>query len=211
MKKNNTAETAKKGQTATNSTTVNNPEAKRAAREKQYREFRIAALRRRCKRNKVSAERTEELVKALIEQFDKPTTYDILIMYNTSDKDIVRETLTNEKINWQYLATTYGKFVGDKAFLDKLRSIMPDGVKIYPYAKKMEPVDKVEREAKQKKPTNNTTEVRKIAKTKRKSKNTERFFKQSTKKGKVPRWLKKSRNVKMSLKQHKNNKAKKAA
>lgn len=155
MAKNNIAETAKKGQTANDIQTENTKksktptgkvtllketEARKKAREEQYRTFRINALKRRCKRMGFSEEQTNQLVERLKKQMDEPKQYSILVMLNGSDFAFMKEALAKAKIKYKYHCNTLFAIDGDQNILAKLREIAPASAKIYPYAKKMESV-----------------------------------------------------------------------
>jgi hypothetical protein len=167
MNKNTQTETAKKGQAVNNNKKSKTPtgkivlmketEARKKAREESYRTFRINALRRRCKRMKLDDEKTEELVKKLIEQMDAPKEYSILVMLDgckgkkipnpdgegelfKSAGEQFNESLTKANIKYKYRGDTYFSLDGNQDVLAKIREIAPDGAKIYPYAKKMESV-----------------------------------------------------------------------
>ncbi len=165
MNNNTKVETAQKSQ-ATNKKTSKVPtgkvtlmketEARKKAREEQYRSFRINALRRRCKRMKFDDEKTEEFVKKLIEQMNTPKEYSILIMFDqkyprkkikkeegevfNKDIDVFLEDIAKNNIKYNYKGDTYISISGNQDILAKIREIAPDGAKIYPYAKKMESV-----------------------------------------------------------------------
>ena len=161
MNKNTQVETAKNGQ-ATNKNTSNVPtgkvksikdaEARKKAREEQFRNFRINALRRRCARMKFTEEKTEELVKKLIEQLNAPKEYSILVMLDVKDGDMMKEALAKAKINYKYHGDTYFSIDGNQDILAKIREIAPPKAKICPYAKKMESV--ISKEEIPKKPKN---------------------------------------------------------
>ena len=161
MNKNTQVETAKNGQ-ATNKNTSNVPtgkvksikdaEARKKAREEQFRNFRINALRRRCARMKFTEEKTEELVKKLIEQLNAPKEYSILVMLDTKDSAMMKEALAKAKIQYNYHGDTYFSIDGNQDILAKIREIAPPKAKIYPYAKKMESV--ISKEEIPKKPKN---------------------------------------------------------
>lgn len=173
MNNNTKVETAQKSQ-ATNKKTSKVPtgkvtlmketEARKKAREEQYRSFRINALRRRCKRMKFDDEKTEELVKKLIEQLDAPKEYNILIMLNRDDGPMMKEALAKANIHYKYHGDTFFSIDGNQDVLAKIREIAPPKAKIYPYAKKMESVISKEDREKVKKPTNNTAEKKAAAK-----------------------------------------------
>ena len=161
MNKNTQVETAKNGQ-ATNKNTSNIPtgkvksikdaEARKKAREEQFRNFRINALRRRCARMKFTEEKTEELVKKLIEQLNAPKEYSILVMLDVKDGAMMKEALAKAKIQYKYHGDTYFSIDGNQDILAKIREIAPPKAKIYPYAKKMESV--ISKEEIPKKPKN---------------------------------------------------------
>ena len=161
MNKNTQVETTKNGQ-ATNKNTSNVPtgkvksikdaEARKKAREEQFRNFRINALRRRCARMKFTEEKTEELVKKLIEQLNAPKEYSILVMLDVKDGAMMKEALAKAKIQYKYHGDTYFSIDGNQDILAKIREIAPPKAKIYPYAKKMEPI--ISKEEVPKKPKN---------------------------------------------------------
>lgn len=147
MSKNTTVDTAQKGQTTTKNNiptgkvkTLADATKRRKAREEQFRNFRINALRRRCKRMGFDEEKTEELVKKLIEQMDAPKEYNILIMLNPGDGPMMKEALAKASIHYKYCGDTYFSIDGNQDVLAKIREIAPVSAKIYPYAKKMESV-----------------------------------------------------------------------
>ena len=186
MNKNNTVDTAQKGQTATKNNiptgkvkTLANATERRKTREEQFRNFRINALRRRCKRMGFDEEKTEELVKKLIEQMDAPKEYNIIVMFDNSDYNMLKEAVENAKIKYNVLISgntkarvslAYMSLEGDQNVLAKLREIAPPSAKIYPYAKKMESV-LPKAEPKKKKPSNNSKEKAAAVKAARKEKN----------------------------------------
>lgn len=198
MNKKNTVDTAQKSQTTNNIQKENvkndskksktpvgkvkllkETEARKKAREEQFFNFRIAALRRRCKRRGLDKNETEELVKKLIEQMKAPKKYHILVMFNSNEFNLVKESVKNANINYNILVSEntkarvsigYMSLDGDQDVLAKVREIMPPSAKIYPYAKKMEPV-LPKAEPKKKKPSNNSKEKAAAAKAARKEKN----------------------------------------
>lgn len=186
MSKNNTVDTAQKGQTTTKNNiptgkvkTLADAAKRRKTREEQFRNFRINALRRRCKRTGFDEEKTEELVKKLIEQMNAPKEYNIIVMFDNSDYNMLKEAVENAKIKYNVLISgntkarvslAYMSLEGDQNVLAKLREIAPPSAKIYPYAKKMESV-LPKAEPKKKKPSNNSKEKAAAAKAARKEKN----------------------------------------
>lgn len=204
MNNNTKVETAQKSQ-ATNKKTSKVPtgkvtlmketEARKKAREEQYRSFRINALRRRCKRMKFDDEKTEELVKKLIEQLDAPKEYNILILLNPDDGPMMKEALAKANIHYKYHGDTFFSIDGNQDVLAKIREIAPPKAKIYPYAKKMESVIPEEDKKKAKKPTNNTATAKTAAKQKKKELNLHRC---KHKKGKGKAVAKQQRKISLS-------------
>ena len=181
MAKNNTVDTAQKGQTTTKNNistgkvkTLANATERRKAREEQFRNFRINALKRRCKRYGFDDAKTAEYIAKLEEQMKAPKEYNILIMLNAKDTAMMNESLAKEKIDYKYRGDTYFSLDGDQNILAKLREIAPPSAKIYPYAKKMESVIPKEEREVIKKPSNNTAEKKAAAKAARKSANIQR-------------------------------------
>ena len=188
MTKNNTVDTAQKGQTTIDKTptgkvkTLKTAEERRKAREEQYRNFRINALRRRCERYGFDKEKTEEYVKKLIEQLKAPNEYTIIVMVKRNDMKSMEQSILNAKLKWTHRSPInekkksdgYFAFAGNKELLDKIRGIAPPDAKIHHYAKKMESVIPKEEREVIKKPSNNTAEAKKNAKAVRKEINKKR-------------------------------------
>lgn len=182
MAKNNTVDTAQKGQTTTDKTptgkvkTLKIAEERRKAREEQYRNFRINALRRRCKRYGFDEEKTEEYVKKLIEQLKAPNEYTIIVMVKHNDMKSMEQSILNAKLKWTHRSPInekkesdgYFAFAGNKELLDKIRGIAPPDAKIHHYAKKMESVIPKEEMEVIKKPSNNTAVKKAVAKVSKK-------------------------------------------
>lgn len=170
MNKNTQVETAQKSQATNKNTgkvkTLKNAQERKKACEEQFRNFRINALRRRCKRMNFSEEKIEELVKKLIEQMNAPKEYDILVMVNPKDMAMLLEAMAKVNIQYRYKGDTYVSIGGDQNVLAKIREIAPPGAKIFPYAKKMESVIP-KQEPSEKKPSNNTVAKKKAANPKR--------------------------------------------
>ena len=168
---------AKKNNTPTGKVTLmKETELRKKLREEQYRNFRISALRRRCKRMNFTEEETEEFVKKLIEQMNAPKDYDIIVMVNQEDSKMFDESMAKEKINYNYKSEPNTKkgylgfvnITGNNKILDKIREIAPPGAKIYVHAKKAESVlPKADKDV-IKKPTNNTAEKKTAAKVNKK-------------------------------------------
>lgn len=184
MAKNTQVETTQKSQATNKNTdkvkTLKNAQERKKAREEQFRNFRINALRRRCTRMGLSDEKIEELVKKLIEQMNAPKEYDILVTFNQKyprkkleegeifkkDIDIFCDSLKENKLEYRYRGDTFVSIGGNQEVLAKIREIAPQDAKIFPYAKKMESVIP-KQEPSQKKPTNNTAAKKKAANPKR--------------------------------------------
>lgn len=180
MNKNTQTETAKNSQAVEKSktptgkvTTIEQSKARKKAREEQYRNFRINALKRRCERMGISDEETEKLVEKLKTQLDAPKEYSILVICYKSG-DMMMEALKNAKINYKFHGDTFFWIEGDQKVLAKIREIAPNDAKIHPYAKKMESIIPKNIQKKEKKPTNNTPEKKEASKTKRKAVNLRR-------------------------------------
>ena len=177
-------------------TLLKESETRKKTREEQYRNFRINALKRRCKRMGFDDEKTAQYVEALKKQLDAPKEYSILVMFSSKDSAMMKEALTNAGINYKYRGDTYYSIDGDQNVLAKIREIAPPGAKIHPYAKKMESVLKdVERPPQEKKPTKNTAAVKAAVKQKKKELNLHRC---KHKKGKGKVFAKQQRKISLS-------------
>ena len=177
-------------------TILKETEARKKAREEQYRNFRINALKRRCKRMGFDDEKTAQYVETLKKQLDAPKEYSILVMFSSKDGTMMKEALANAGINYKYHGDTYYSIDGDQNILAKIREIAPPGAKIHPYAKKMESVLKdVERTPQEKKPTKNTAAVKAAVKQKKKELNLHRC---KHKKGKGKSVAKQQRKISLS-------------
>lgn len=184
--------------------TLKNAQERKKAREEQFRNFRINALKRRCKRMGLSDEKIEELVKKLIEQMNAPKEYSILVILNPKDGAMFKEALAKANIQYKYHGDTYFSLNGNQNVLAKIREIAPPGAKIFPYAKKMESVIP-KQEPSQKKPSNNTAEKKKASNPKRpvgKAVKSAKYF-HHMQKGRY----KKLRTISLAYKRAKRNKA----
>lgn len=214
MTNNNTVDTAQKGQTTTKNiskvptgkvTLLKETEARKKAREEQYKNFRVNALKRRCARMGMSEEDTKKYVEKLLEQLKAPKEYTILVMIAKPDFAMMKEALAKANITYNYCGDTYFSIGGNQDTLSKIREIAPTSAKIHPYAKKMESVlADVKPPEKTKKPTNNTAEKKAAAKKKRKMSNILANKKRRHGRGRFAR--KEVRNLRQELK--KNRKAK---
>ena len=120
--------------------TMKDKEAIKAAREEQYKTFRINALKRRAKRLGLNEEQTKVKVEELIKQLNSSNDYDILIMFDAGDFNMVKQALMNDDIAWKLLVSTYGFLIGDDELLADLRKILPPSAKIYPHVKRKPPI-----------------------------------------------------------------------
>ena len=116
--------------------TLKDKEALKAAREEEYVNRRVNALKRRAKRMGLSEEQTNVKIEELKAQIKAPNNYDIVIMFNPADYDMVKQALMNDDITWKLLVTTYGFLEGDAEVLASLRKILPPKSKIYPHVKR---------------------------------------------------------------------------
>lgn len=149
--------------------TAEEREKRRKAREEQYKTFRVNALKRRAKRMGLSEEDTEAKVKELLNQLDTPNSYNVLILFNTNDKDLVKQALLKEDLAWNLMSDSHLFIDADQETLATLRSIMPPSAKIHPYVKKKKPVLAAPTIKKEKKPSNNNKNVAHAAKIARKT------------------------------------------
>ena len=157
LKKIQDTKNAKKDKTPTGKVIlISEKESKRKVREEEYRNFRINALKRRANRMGLSKEEVEEAVKKLIEQMNTPKEYSILIVFDQKyprkkvkkeegevfkkDIDVFLENIAKSNTTYNYKGDTYVSISGNQDVLAKIREIAPTSAKIYPYAKKMEPV-----------------------------------------------------------------------
>ena len=184
MNKNTQVATAKEGKTPTGK--VKNlaaRNARRAARsaaaEQEYINFRINALKRRCKRMGTSEEETKKLIEQLITAIKAPKKYSIHILFRSGQKyevdkegkkhgtafsTLATEAIKNSKIEYKILTSAWALIEGGKEVLDKLREILAGWATIHPYEIKPKPP----KPKSEKKPTNNTPEAKKAAKERRK-------------------------------------------
>lgn len=149
--------------------TIKDKEIIRKEREEQYKNFRIGALRRRGKRLKLTDEKIEEKVKELIAQMDTPNSYDVLILFNTKDENLVVQALKNEGLVWKMKSSSHLFIDADQETLKTLREIMPPSAKIHPYVKKKPAILPVEEPPKKAKKPKNRASIRAAAKAAKKT------------------------------------------
>ena len=136
MKNNNTIVKTAQESKDTNMT-PNNIVARKEEQEKKYHDIRVNSLRRRCKALKLSKEETENYVKKLEEELKKPKEYSILMLFPKDNKTAIVDAITNNKIKYKIIGDEYGWLDGDEAILGKLRGLMPENTRIFPYQKKI--------------------------------------------------------------------------
>lgn len=120
--------------------TMKKKEELQKAREEQYKNFRINALKRRAKRMGLSDEQIAVKVKELEKQMASANDYNILIMFNPNDFNLVKQALLNDSIAWKMLVSSYGFIEGDGELLADLRKLLPPSAKIYPHVKRKPPI-----------------------------------------------------------------------
>ena len=120
--------------------TMKDKEELQKAREEQYKNFRINALKRRAKRMGLNDEQTAAKIEELKKQMESTTYYSMLIMFNPNDFNMVKQALMNDNIEWKLLVSSYGFIEGDNELLADLRKILPPSAKIYPYVKRKPPI-----------------------------------------------------------------------
>lgn len=167
-------------------------DAIRKEREEKYKNNRISAFRRRCKRMKISEEDTKKYVEKLVAQLEAPHQYAIHVFFDTKviydrvcevdDKtgeekwktkqkqasNLAKEAILNAKIECKFLTNDWAYIIGDDSVLSKLREIMPGYATIHPHVLKAEPILPV-KEPTPKKPSNNSKDVAHKAKMERKA------------------------------------------
>ena len=120
--------------------TMKKKEELQKAREEQYKNFRINALKRRAKRMGLTDEQIAVKVKELEKQMASTNDYNILIMFNPNDFNLVKQALLNDSIAWKMLVSSYGFIEGDDELLADLRKLLPPSAKIYPHVKRKPPI-----------------------------------------------------------------------
>ena len=143
----------------------------RAARKKQYEDRKLASLKRRLKQGEKSEEEIKKSLDDLRKEMAEQKRYDILMSFSPNDKVIVNTAIVKNEIEVTLLSDDYLWIKNtDVHILNKLRGIPVKAI-IWPYKASTKPSV----ESKDKKPTNNTLEVRKAAKAKRKAANLTKF------------------------------------
>ena len=143
-------------------------DAIRKKREEEYKNNRINAFRRRCKRMKISEEDTEKYVEKLVAQLEAPHQYAIHVLFSKGTPKLAKEAILNAKIECKFLTNDWAYIIGDDSVLSKLREIMPGYATIHPHVLKAESILPV-KEHTPKKPSNNSKDVAHKAKMERKA------------------------------------------
>ena len=186
MNTNTKVATAKEGKTPTGKVkTLAARNARREAAEQEYINFRVNALKRRCKRMGVSEEEEKKLIEQLMIDIKTPKKYSIHILFRSGQKyevdkegkkhgiafsTLATEAIKNSKIEYKILTSAWALIEGGKEVLDKLREILAGWAIIHPYEIKPKPP----KPKSEKKPTNNTPKAKKAAKERRKFANVAR-------------------------------------
>lgn len=144
--------------------TIKDKEAIKKAREEQYKNFRIGALKRRAKRMGLSEEETKKKIEELLVQLDTPNSYSVLILFSPKDESLVVQALKNEDLTWKMKSNSHLFIDADQETLATLRSIMPPTAKIHPYVKKKPPVIPAQNIQKEEKKPKNRASIRAAAK-----------------------------------------------
>ena len=166
----------------------------RKERETLYENRRIAALKRRFKNGEKTPEELKKSIEELKAEIKSQKRYDILFIFNSSMKAMVKEALANTNIEVTLLADDYGWIKNtDSHILDKLREILPPKTSINPYKASVK-VEKPKTE--EKKPSNNNKDVAAAAKKVRKADKVQAFKSRKPRSHFKKPWCK----VKMTLK-----------
>jgi len=152
---------------------------KKEAGEQEYINRRVNALKRRCKRQKISEEETKKLIEQLLIDIKAPKKYSIHVLFKSGQKyvtdekgkkhgtsfgSLATEAIKNSKIEYKLLTSGWALIEGGKDILDKLHEILSGWATIHPYEIKPKPP----KPKQEKKPSNNTPEAKKAAKERRK-------------------------------------------
>lgn len=124
--------------------TLKDKEETKKAREEQYKNFRVKALTRRAKRMGLTEEQIKVKIEQLLKQLSESNDYNILIMFNPEDKDMLKQGLANEDLAYKIMGENYAYVVGDQEVLDIIRGFKIPSAKIFPYVKRKPPILPVE-------------------------------------------------------------------
>ena len=110
MNKNTSVETTNNGQATKVPTgkvkTIKSKEEIRKAKEQEYENRRVNALKRRAKRMGMSEEQTNECIEKLKKQLKEPNQYSIHVLFRLGMEDMAVQALKNAKINCKLLVLT---------------------------------------------------------------------------------------------------------
>lgn len=120
--------------------TLKDKEETKKAREEQYKNFRVKALTRRAKRMGLTEEQIKVKIEQLLKQLSESNDYNILIMFNPEDKDMLKQGLANEDLAYKIMGENYAYVVGDQEVLDIIRGFKIPSAKIFPYVKRKPPI-----------------------------------------------------------------------
>ena len=154
----------------------------RELRKQQYEQRRLRSLKRRLKLGEKSEEEMKKSLEELKKEMAEQKRYDVLLLFNPKEKEPISAALAENKITATYISNDYLWIKNtDIHIVNKLRGL-PLKFNLWPY-KAVEPKEPKEKAAKKptvsktvKKPTANTVQVRRAAKTRRKTTNLVKFM-----------------------------------
>ena len=182
--------------------TIKDKEAAKKAREEQFINMRVNALKRRAKRMKLSEEQINECVEKLKAQLTGPNEYyiNILFKHGVQFSKLAKQAILNSKIPYKFLSDNWAYIEGNQDVLNKLREILAGCATIHPYVKKFESVLPKSSTTRTKKPSNNNKNVAAEAKKTRKNAKIERVKKRIPRnKTKTRKTLAKHRNTRKGI------------
>lgn len=116
--------------------TLKDKEKIQKAREEEFINRRVSALKRHAKRMGLSDEQIEEKVKELLNQLNTPNSYTVIVFFSAKDIDLVKQALLKEDLVWKVMSNSHLIMDADQETLATIREIMPPSAKIHPYVKK---------------------------------------------------------------------------
>lgn len=149
--------------------TLKDKEKIQKAREEEFINRRVSALKRHAKRMGLSDEQIEEKVKELLNQLDTPNSYTVIVFFSAKDIDLVKQALLKEDLVWKVMSNSHLIMDADQETLATIREIMPPSAKIHPYVKKKPSVLPVEEPPKKTKKPKNRASIRAAAKAAKKA------------------------------------------
>ena len=145
----------------------------RELRKQQYEQRKLRSLKRRLKLGEKSEEEMKKSLEELKKEMAEQKRYDVLLLFNPKEKEPISAALAENKITATYISNDYLWIKNtDIHIVNKLRGL-PLKFNLWPY-KAVEPKEPKEKAAK--KPTANTVQVRRAAKTRRKTTNLAKFM-----------------------------------